>query len=382
MSAPLPAKVHFGGLDSLRFFAAFFVVIGHIPLNQEGVGLPNPNWGAFYFRGERAVAFFFALSGFLITYLLLQERARTGTIGVARFYLRRVCRIWPLYFLVVAVGLVFYKAVLPLIGIDRPVEYHLGVAIVLYLFFLPNLMNSLYNVGGILNPLWSIGIEEQFYLTWAPAVKKAGRRLPLVCGAILVLSLAVFLANQMEVFGGGWRRNFVGQLKFHYMAGGALCAWWLHRHGARFLALWPFRSRLAQAGLWLLLLDFYLAYFIKWGDIGDELVTLPLYCWLIVTVAANPRNLVPVGNRVLDYLGTISYGIYMVHMIAIHLTSFLFLRWRWWEGRPLAYFLAYYALALAATFLLAHFSFRWFESPFLRLKDRRFAALEEKPLPG
>jgi len=60
-------KVHFRGLDSLRFLAALFVVIGHIPLNQGSARLPSPNWGAFFYRGAPAVSFFFTLSGFLIT---------------------------------------------------------------------------------------------------------------------------------------------------------------------------------------------------------------------------------------------------------------------------------------------------------------------------
>ena len=47
---------------------------------------------------------------------------------------------------------------------------------------------------------------------------------------------------------------------------------------------------------------------------------------------ANPRNVLRVENRVTDYLGTISYGIYMFHMIAVYATSFVFMRWRWWEG--------------------------------------------------
>src|SRR5215203_4032689 len=163
-------KVHFKGLNSLRFFAALFVVIGHIPLNQGSVGLPNPSYGALFFRGAPAVSFFFTLSGFLITYLLLEERRRTGDVDVRSFYLRRVCRIWPLYFAVVFFGLFFYNALLPALGIGYRVEYSLPLAVLLYTFFLPNLMNSLYTVGGILNPSWSIGVEEQFYLFWAPAM--------------------------------------------------------------------------------------------------------------------------------------------------------------------------------------------------------------------
>ena len=122
-------SAQFRGLNSLRFFAAFFVVIGHIPLNQESVGLPHPNYGALFFRGEPAVAFFFVLSGFLITYLLLQERRTTGSVDVMNFYVRRICRIWPVYFLVIAFGLFFYNVLLPMLSIPYRVDYEIWLAV-------------------------------------------------------------------------------------------------------------------------------------------------------------------------------------------------------------------------------------------------------------
>jgi peptidoglycan/LPS O-acetylase OafA/YrhL len=366
-------KVHFRGLDSLRFLAAFFVVLGHVPLNQESLGLPHPSAGAFLYRGAFAVDFFFTLSGFLITYLLLEERRRTGTIHVASFYLRRVCRIWPLYFAVVFFGLFFYNALLPRLGIPYKVEYRLGTALLLYSLLLPNLMNSLYTVGGILNPSWSIGVEEQFYLLWAPAVKWARERLPILCGCVFAASLTLFVLAHYDVFGPYEWKKFVEQLQFHFMAAGALCAWFLHRRREAFLRL-PVFTRPVQIVLFLLLADFYLVSFIPWGWFGEEVLQLVLYSWLIVNVAANPRNVLPLANPVFDYLGTISYGIYMLHMLAVYATAQVFRHTAWWRGGSLAlYCLAYYGLVLSLAILLAHFSYRFFERPFLRLKDRRFA---------
>ena len=366
-------RARFPGLDSLRFLAAFFVVLGHIPLNQASLGLPHPNWGAFFYRGSTAVSFFFSLSGFLITYLLLEEHERTGTIGVRKFYLRRGCRIWPLYFAVVFAGLLFYNALLPRLGIPYRVLYSLPLALILYGALLPNLMNSLYTVGGILNPLWSIGVEEQFYLAWAPAVKRWRRHLPLVCWAVLASSFLLMCLSQLDVFGAERAKNFVGQLRFHYMAAGALCAWALHRHREAFLRLTPFASRTLQIVFFLLLLDYYLATLIPWGWFGGEALQLVLYPWLIVNVAANPHNVLRLENRAFEYLGTISYGIYMLHMPAVYATSAIFQATH--GGRlPLALYVAlYYATAFGLTFLLAHLSYRFFELPFLRLKDRRLA---------
>ena len=376
-----PGKVHFQGLNSLRFLAAFFVVIGHVPLNQQSVGLPHPNRAAFLYRGSFAVCFFFALSGFLITYLLLDEERRTGDIQVRGFYLRRICRIWPLYFAVVLFGLVFYRWLLPLAGIHYRVEYGLATALLLYGALLPNLMNSLYVVGGILNPTWSIGIEEQFYLLWAPAVKRVRARLPMLCWVVLASSLVLYWLALHGAFGTHEWRHFVEQLKFHFMAAGGLCAWWLSRRREAFLRLPVFTSRTVQLILFALLLELYLIAFIPWNRLAQEVLQLVLYCWLIVNVAANPANVIPVGARMFDYPGTISYGIYMLHMPAVYATSQLFKSTAWWHGRPALYVLAYYGLVLGLTLLAAHLSYRWFERPFLRLKDRRFAVRQAEPPP-
>jgi peptidoglycan/LPS O-acetylase OafA/YrhL len=374
-------KVHFKGLNSLRFFAALFVVIGHIPLNQESVGLPHPRYGALFFRGAPAVAFFFTLSGFLITYLLLEERRRTGDVDIRSFYLRRVCRIWPLYFAVVFFGLFFYNALLPALGIRYQVDYSLPLAVLLYTFFLPNLMNSLYTVGGILNPSWSIGVEEQFYLFWAPAMKRVRDRVPALCWTVLAVSLSVYVLSEFDVFGRYEWKKLVGQLKFHFMAAGGLCAWWLHRRRDSFLALPVFSSRPLQILLFTLLADYYLLNLLHWRGLAEEAVQMLLYGWLIVNVAANPRNAIPVENRAFDYLGTISYGLYMLHMMAVYATSALFKATDWWRGSLWLFCIAYYGMALGLTTLLAHLSYRHLESPFLRLKEQRYSLLPATPSP-
>jgi peptidoglycan/LPS O-acetylase OafA/YrhL len=363
------SRTHFAGLDSLRFYAAFLVLIGHIHLNQESVGLPGPNYGAVFYRGAPAVSFFFTLSGFLITYLLLDEHRRTGAISIRAFYIRRVLRIWPLYFLIIGLGLTLYKVVLPRLGIYHAAEYSVWTATALYVLFLPNLMNNLYVVGGILNPTWSIGVEEQFYLFWAPVIKKFHRHVPRVCLLVMVLSLAAFALNQINPFGLGKLQGFFAQLKFHYMAAGGLCAWMLYKRRAQFLGLPIFRYRLIQWLFALLLLE-YLFVGTPRHWLIEESLQVVLYSWLIVEVAANPRRLVRVKARATEWLGEISYGIYMYHMVAVYATSWYFKSTRWWEGSLVVYVATYYTMAAGLTLLLAYVSHRWFERPILRLKPR------------
>src|SRR5690606_24795997 len=88
-------RIYLPGLNGIRAIAAFAVVISHTNGRLGEFGLSKlPYWDLAGF----GVTIFFTLSGFLITYLLLKERAKTGTIKVRKFYVRRLLRIWPLYY--------------------------------------------------------------------------------------------------------------------------------------------------------------------------------------------------------------------------------------------------------------------------------------------
>ena len=180
-----------------RFIAALLVIVHHIEQLKFINGMPNDFSSSFVqIIGELGVILFFVLSGFLITYLLLEEEKRTDTIAVKNFYLRSVLRIWPLYFLIVIIALF----VLPNISAFTLPEYDrarvyedLPSKILLYVFFLPNLVTPLLGVVPYASHLWSIGTEEQFYLIWPPILKFVKNyRLPLM---FLILSGYLFFAR-------------------------------------------------------------------------------------------------------------------------------------------------------------------------------------------
>ena len=94
-------NVYLPGLNALRFFAAFLVIVTHIELLKGQLGFSN-SWKFLeqFNLGGLGVYFFFVLSGFLITYLLIHEKEKTGTIKIKAFYIRRLLRIWPLYYFI------------------------------------------------------------------------------------------------------------------------------------------------------------------------------------------------------------------------------------------------------------------------------------------
>ncbi len=93
-------KVYFKNLDGLRFIAALLVLIHHAEFFKqdavEGVSAVYYEYTKHF--GLLGVNLFFVLSGFLISYLLMEEQRRTNTINIKNFYIRRILRIWPLYF--------------------------------------------------------------------------------------------------------------------------------------------------------------------------------------------------------------------------------------------------------------------------------------------
>ena len=111
------SKFYFKNLDGIRFIGALMVIIHHIEQNKSVFGIANIwNNPVIQSIGPLGVNLFFTLSGFLITYLLLKEYNTNKTIDVKSFYIRRILRIWPLYFLLIIIGF-FYNALVCACGI-------------------------------------------------------------------------------------------------------------------------------------------------------------------------------------------------------------------------------------------------------------------------
>jgi len=164
-------KIFFQNLDGLRFFAFVMVFLNHAT-NSIGYNSNNVYVKLFIYKylsnGDLGVNFFFVLSGFLITYLLLSEKESIGKINTSNFYLRRMLRIWPLYYFVLMLGLVLIPALVQNSGVAFPMK--VGVDKLNHYLYLAFLGNFDFIYHGITNStigvLWSISVEEQFYLVW------------------------------------------------------------------------------------------------------------------------------------------------------------------------------------------------------------------------
>jgi len=362
--------VYFPGLNGLRFFAAMAVAFSHVELMKQYHGMPN-NYDApaVYELGRLAVTFFFVLSGYLITFLLLTEKKATGTISVRAFYLRRVLRIWPLYFLLVV--LAFF--VFPHIGLMRVPEPSAQLAdnfrftLPMFLLFLPQLALSTFAPVPFAEPAWSIGVEEQFYFVWPLLMRRFRSFVVLAVIVIAVLlaarygSMAMALANRGDAAALRFWNAVISYFYFtriECMAIGGLFAWAVFAQKRSLLGL--LYHPLVQLATCVLL---------AWLLITDARKPIFSYGWyavlfgiLITNVSTNPRSFIRLPAFPFDFLGDISFSIYMFHEVAIQLMIGVL-------GKQVANPLLYLT-SLSLTILIATAVYLGYEKPFLRLKSR------------
>jgi peptidoglycan/LPS O-acetylase OafA/YrhL len=357
-------------LDGLRFYAFLGVFICHtLPFDgafYRRFHLPIPwLWGAIAKSGAAGVDLFFALSAFLITSILLTEREETGGISLRRFYLRRILRIWPLYFLLIALGVVLAHTMAKQ---SLPWYYVAG-----YLLFVGNWVHAVFGrPESICSPLWTVSIEEQFYLIW-PLLMKMLRRRGMIVAAIVTFLLATVCRVGFMLAGSSGGFIYYGSVsRCDSLALGILLALFADR-----------LPRLGRGARWLLLAGGLLGWVASsaWlneqpGPVDVRMVLgrliVSLAAGAILYACLHSHSKLVRGEWVVR-LGKISYGLYMLHLTGILIMLSLFHPVWGWQ------LLATKALGFVMTVILAMASYRWVESPFLHLKDK-FATVLSRPV--
>jgi peptidoglycan/LPS O-acetylase OafA/YrhL len=400
--APPPAaRSYLPELDGVRFFAFFSVFIFHggipqivawvntlarplTPFLPAALVTSPPQVGfAVRSNGWVGVQLFFVLSGFLITSLLLREEARFGRIDLRAFWIRRILRIWPLYYFTLLIGFFLLPLALGLRPGDAGWSQLLNRHLLPFSLFLGNWSMAIRGPTPFdeLMILWSVSVEEQFYIL-APLlilfVPRAAR-MPLV---LLLIAWAVWtrVPNASAVL-----KQAITPVHFQFstitqldtLLAGVLLALWLvpSRPG-------PVLRRVAAALQWVVPLGI-IAIAIRpglghpwtpslgrrdpWVVTAEFAAIWLVFATLIAVVSIHDgwmRRLL--AWRSFVWLGRISYGLYMYHILGIRLAEALFFRLPWFANKEI--FQSF--LAFGLTVVLASASYRLLERPFLRLKGR------------
>ena len=350
---PRRQRRYLSGLNGLRALASLVVLFWHVDRFSPIFGLEAVGYSE-NSAAHSAVVFFFVLSGFLITWLLLLEKANVGGISISAFYKRRALRILPPYLLV----LIWSAAIIFASG-ESLSSYYVQYA--LYLGMLPNVANAFLMSIRTLLPLWSVGVEEQFYLLW-PWVVRRVRWLPRALVYLLVLYLLLKLG--FRVFEGNRGYQLVRLTSVSSLVIGAYAGWLFYLRSRWLKRLY---SLPLQVFCWLFLLYGVIVEPIQITSMLAAETQAPVYACLILNVAGNPRSLIRCEGPILNYLGKISYGIYLFHLPLLFSVAAVLRPLLSDLPNTIGVFLAN-LIVLGLTIGVASLSYRYLEGPLLRLK--------------
>lgn len=354
---------YFHTFDALRFFAFFKVFLLHLPI----VAFPWFNY--LKAGGGIGVQFFFVLSGFLITYIILEEKNRTGTLNLKNFFVRRVLRIWPLYYLMVLVAYAtpyILNRFLHLSSSPEGYEPQLWVS----LTFLENYKMMITGEHANVSPLsvmWSLCIEEHYYIVWGMLLYfiNTKRLHVVIIISILLGVVSRFAYYQLNIPASDLPTNI------DLFAFGAIPAYMLVYHPQKLAKLLGnislFRKRIFVLAL-LVVVTICSQYA---GDDGPFilLTTLlgALFTILIAFTLPDNKMLKISDKNWLSRMGVYTYGLYLYHTLVINLLLQLFAKGGWGVDKPV-YAIVFFIISLIGSLLCSIASYHLFEKMFLRLK--------------
>lgn len=348
-------KIYFPNLNGLRFFAALSVMIYHF-------------FGLDVLNGHYGVVLFFVLSGFLITYLLLEEKSQINTISIRKFYARRILRIWPLYFFILLVSTIAAYC-------NGGLDSNYSEAIPYFLFFIPNWA---FVVGiGIkyASILWSVGAEEQFYILWPWLMRKISLN-RLVYIFLIIILIWTFAPHIIDFINHRYLSEnetvkmlplFMNRMGFGAMATGAMLAYIAKYQSSKLNYIFHPYILIFVIAITLIIWGFNLLY----NVMGADQIYSILFAITIGNFALNPNVIFSLENKAFNYLGKISFGLYVYHLIAFDFTNHLFL-----SANINLPKIPLFILGGIVTVLFASLSYYYLEKPFLRLKSKRFTIIK------
>ena len=326
------ATRHFVGLDALRATAVLLVVVHHSALPALEI-----------LHGYLGVTIFFVISGFLITTLSLREERSRGQVSLRAFYVRRTLRIFPLYYLVLAVYCVL------ILGLGQQADGRAGFvhALPYYLTYMQEIPGLLWSGSRPFLFSWSLGIEEKFYLVYPFLLFVLLRHRPRRASLTLALAIATYCSPWLHP-------NLEVIRPYSFILIGSLLALGLDRRETFERLVWLGHPAAQSASLALLALSCIWA-----GDIARVPVAICTAA-IIGGLAIGPSTRVAgaMSWGIVSEVGRLSYGIYLTHLLCLNVAERL-VGTGGWHG------IAGLAIALALTISVSMGLRKWVEKPMI-----------------
>lgn len=353
------SRRHFHTFDALRFLAFFKVFLLHLPV----VAFPWFN----YLRagGGIGVQFFFVLSGFLISYIILEEQNNTGRFDLKNFFARRVLRIWPLYYLMVGVAF----AINTFMGSSSDAGYQPDWW--MSLTFLENYKMMATGSHPNVSPLgvmWSLCIEEHFYIIWGLLLYFFSKRMPLIITLSIIIGI---VSRYIYAIKGIDSLDILSNIDL--FAYGAIPAYLLVKHGNIFeqaVERVAFYKKILLAAITIIVVTICSQY--TGNDYAfiwmTALLGILFSIILSFTIPSNAKFCIGERN-IMSRLGIYTYGLYVYHTLVIILLVKIFTAKEIALTHPL-YAVVFMLLSMLLTIVCSIASYYLFEKPFLRLKKK------------
>jgi peptidoglycan/LPS O-acetylase OafA/YrhL len=355
-------KFKFENLDSIRTIAFLSTFMAHA-FYTESESVKSSASFNFATQFQEIFSFgvpiFFVLSGFLISYLMLKEQEEVGKFNVKNFYIRRVLRIWPVYFLVLFIGFVLFPIVRDVV-LHEP--YSETANPIYYLLFLSNfdqIANTTLPYGVGLGPTWSVSIEEQFYLIW-PLFLMVFQRKKFIYAILFVLltsisfTLILGLANKHTVFCMTYLSigGFFGYSSFYYkefVLRATQFSSWVFYSVVALLLGFMYLSSIGQGGFYLIILiALTIGYLITYQCFSGK---------------AQLKNI-----PFLERIGKYTYGLYLYHVICNFISHTLIIDILKIPDNNISVLLVVPIISLTISIAMSIISYNYFEKYFLMLK--------------
>lgn len=357
-------KFKFENLDSIRTLAFLSTFLAHA-FYTESVQVKSSTSFQWAIQFQEIFSFgvpiFFVLSGFLITYLMLKEQDEFGTFNLKNFYLRRILRIWPVYFFVLIIGFVLFPIIRSYIMKDSYIESANSIYYILFLSNFDQIAHTTLPFGIGLGPTWSVSIEEQFYVVW-PLFLLFFKKKSFIWAIVLVLLATLVLT---PLLGFPSKHSVFCMM---YLSVGGFAAYLAYYYQSFILKITRIHPVFFLTVIILLIVSIYFA---SLGIANFFLITAIafLIAYIILFQCyAGKLNLKRIPF--LETTGKYTYGLYLYHVICNFIAHVAIDDILKIQETELTVVFIKPIISLGLSLLLSLISYHYYEKYFLKLKTR------------